>query len=194
MKDLTKPSIYNIGYIGIGEYKTSIDKKYTKAYLKWVGMLARCYNTIYHKTHPTYKDCSVCDEWLNFQNFAKWFNENYNSETMDGFQLDKDVMISNNKIYSPETCCFIPNEINILFIKPKTNKYNLPTGVTKTHNKYTARITYLNKTLHLGSFSNVEEALLKYNTIKKEHSINIVNKYKSLLKPDVYIKIIEKLN
>ena len=187
IKNLLKPSIYNKGFIGNGEYKRNNNKS---AYNKWIGMLSRCYNSNYHLKHPTYKDCEVCEEWLNFQNFAKWFNENY----IEDFHLDKDVLFKNNKIYSPETCCFIPNEINILFIKPKINKYNLPTGVTKVYNKYVARINYFDKTLHLGSFSNVEDALLKYNTIKTERNINTVSKYKDILNPKIYIKLLENLN
>ena len=190
IKNLLKPSIYNKGFIGVGEYKISNNSKSELAYNKWVGMLARCYNPNYHINHPTYKNCEVCEEWLNYQNFAKWFEDNY----IEGFHLDKDLLVKDNKIYSSETCCFIPNEINILFIKPKINKYNLPTGVTKVYNKYVARINYFDKTLHLGSFSNVEDALLKYNTIKTEHNINTVNKYKDILNPKIYIKLLENLN
>lgn len=190
IKNLLKPSIYNKGFIGIGEYKVTENSKRELSYNKWVSMLARCYNTIYHKNHPTYIDCEVCEKWLNYQNFAKWFNENY----IDGFHLDKDVLIKDNKIYSPETCCFIPNEINILFIKPKINKYNLPTGVTKSYNKYIARINYLGKTLFLCSFSNIEDALLKYNNIKKEHNNNTVDKYKNILNEKIYTRLKTLIN
>ena len=189
IKNLLKPSIYNKGFIGIGEYKISNNGKSEIAYKKWVGMLARCYNTIYHLKHPTYISCKVCEEWLNFQNFAKWFENNY----IEGFHLDKDILIKNNKLYSPDTCCFIPNEINILFIKPKTNKYNLPTGITKSHNKYVARINYFDKTLYLGTFSNIDEALLKYKTVKTEHNINTINKYKNLLDPKIYTQLLNNL-
>lgn len=36
-------------------------------------MLQRCYNN----KQLSYFDCEVCDEWLCFQNFAKWYEENY---------------------------------------------------------------------------------------------------------------------
>lgn len=62
------------------------------------------------KNKPTYEGCTVCDEWLYFSNFKKWFDENY----IEGFQLDKDIIIRGNKVYSPQTCCFVPKEINII--------------------------------------------------------------------------------
>jgi hypothetical protein len=54
----------------------------------------------------------VCNEWHNFQNFAEWFCKNYCDASMDKWQLDKDIIVPGNRVYSPETCCFVPNAVN----------------------------------------------------------------------------------
>ena len=33
-------------------------------YKKWKSMLERCYSDKYRERYPTYKSCSVCQEWL----------------------------------------------------------------------------------------------------------------------------------
>ena len=72
-------------------------------------MIIRCYSNNYHQREPSYKECSVCEEWLNFQNFAKWWYINYFEEG----DLDKDLLVKDNKIYSPKYCCILPKQINV---------------------------------------------------------------------------------
>lgn len=74
------------------------------SYSIWKAMLARCYSASHHKRYPTYSNCSVCKEWHLFSNFKKWFDENY----IEGYHLDKDILVQDNKVYSPQTCVFIP--------------------------------------------------------------------------------------
>ena len=79
--------------------------------------------------------CKVCDEWLTYSNFEKWFNKNYK----EGQQLDKDILFEGNKLYSPETCCFVPSDINTMMITRQTKKSCLPTGVSEVKSgKYQA--------------------------------------------------------
>ena len=80
-------------------------------------MLRRCYDEKLHKKYPTYIDCKVCEEWLNFQNFAKWYYNNYYEIENEKICLDKDILHKGNKIYSPDNCVFVPNNINVLFVK-----------------------------------------------------------------------------
>ena len=82
---------------------------------KWGSMLERCYSPIYHEQFPTYKDCIVCEDWLTFSNFRKWME----GRVWKGLHLDKDFLIKDNKVYSPETCVFIESKINTFLNKPK---------------------------------------------------------------------------
>ena len=121
---------YGIGYIGDGKYKSRDEnKKKTKAYNTWSHMLRRCYDPYYLNEHPPYRDCIVCEEWHNFQNFAKWFYENYYECNDEQMQLDKDILIKGNKIYSPNTCILVPKRINSLFTKSDALRGEYPIGV-----------------------------------------------------------------
>jgi hypothetical protein len=128
IKNPLHKSVYDIGFRGVGKYTRTT---HPKIYQTWNSMLERGYDNDYQKRHPTYKNITVYEEWHNFQNFAKWWEENYNSETMQGWNLDKDILVKDNKIYSPETCCFVPQEINLLLTKNNINRGKYPIGVHK---------------------------------------------------------------
>ncbi|NCB78654.1 MAG: hypothetical protein EOM41_01390 [Bacilli bacterium] len=95
-------------------------------YQKWLDMIKRCYRTDKSK-NPTYKDCSVCNEWLTFSNFKKWME----TQDWEGKALDKDLLIYQNKVYSPETCCFVPQEINSFLTKCNKSRGQHPLGVDR---------------------------------------------------------------
>lgn len=118
------------GYIGTGKYKSKINGKNTKAYQCWVDMLRRCYcpRTQAYGGNQVYIGCTVSDDWRNFQNFAKFHEENY----IEGYHLDKDTLVDGNKLYSAETCQFIPPVDNIrAAVVHKEIRYLLsPEGVT----------------------------------------------------------------
>lgn len=117
-------TVCGIGYFGIGKYKSSTKGKLTKSYRAWYAMLSRCYSENAQKIHPSYVDCYVTKEWFNFQVFAKWFDENY----IDGFQLDKDIRVKGNKIYSPEACCFVSQQDNVIEAMAKHYIFISPSG------------------------------------------------------------------
>jgi hypothetical protein len=119
LKELSKGKICGVGYLGEGEYKSRENGSKTRAYSMWYSMIRRCYSYRNEtgKGESSYYNCEVCEEWHNFQNFAKWFNENYYEVHGELMTLDKDILVHNNKIYSPQTCLIVPNSINCLFIK-----------------------------------------------------------------------------
>ena len=180
-----KISVFNNGYLGIGDYNTSVNRKHTIQYTTWKNMLQRCYSESYHLKTPTYKECSVCKEWLNFQNFAKWFDENY----IESFAMDKDILIKNNKIYSPDTCCFIPKEINSVIAGNTNRNKKLPLGVQFRNGKYLTLLTLNYKSKYYGSYVTIEEASNEIIKIKKLHIDNILNKYKNILSKSIINKI-----
>ena len=106
VKDRLLPKVYNVGFLGNGEYSC---KNESTLYSRWKHMLARCYSGKY----PHYEECTVCDRWLNFQNFVKDAKNlpNY-SDNLSGLDLDKDSIVVGNKIYSPATCQFLTRAEN----------------------------------------------------------------------------------
>lgn len=70
-------------------------------------MLAnKCYNgaTQINTASLLMSGCSVCEEWLTFSNFKRWMEQ----QDYEGKALDKDLLVSQNKTYSSETCVFVP--------------------------------------------------------------------------------------
>ena len=179
------PSFYGVGYDGIGLYQTHVDKVKTKHYKYWSAILRRAYSE--NKYH-TYKNVIIYEEWHNFQNFAEWFEENYNPEYMQGWHLDKDILIKGNKVYSPETCAFVPAEINSLIVKANSIRGDYPIGVnySKPNRKYIATYNRENKKIYIGSYNTPEEAFQAYKTEKEKYIKEIADKYKNQITDKVY--------
>lgn len=104
-------AIYNKGYYGVGNYTARINNIKTEQYIKWFSMFDRCYNPDVHDRVPQYINCEVSEEFCNFQNFGMWYDTKIYTCRYK-LELDKDLLVNNNKIYKPSTCCFIPKEIN----------------------------------------------------------------------------------
>lgn len=190
-------TIYNVGYIGVGNYKVSDKRKVTIQYKKWHMMLNRCYEPYELNKYPTYIDVDVCEEWLCFQNFAKWFDENYNEIEGEKMDLDKDILFKGNKVYSPETCCYVPRRINVLIVKRDLDRGGLPLGVSKCEkeNVFRARCCIIDedgkgKTIHLGRFDNEIDAFIAYKTFKEAYIKQIASEYRDKLPERVYNALI----
>lgn len=179
----TYPSLYGVGYLGISRSNLKQGVFYKKCYSVWFSMLRRCYD-IAHDYSPTYENVTVCEEWHNFQNFTKWFEENYNFETMNKWHLDKDIICPECKVYSPETCCFVPQEINSMFAGYKKYRNWLPQGVF-----YHSRDRYFTssfKNKYIGSSYSSEELFNKFKVEKESYIYELTNKYKNVLNENVF--------
>ena len=131
-------------------------------------------------------DCTVDERWHNFQNFAEWYYDNY----IEGYHLDKDILFKGNKIYSPETCCFVPQEINKLFTKRQSKRGDYPIGVISNKKRFISIFTKEKKIFYLGSFATPEEAFIAYKTEKENRIKEIANKWKGLISDKVYQALI----
>lgn len=145
------------------------------SYRVWQSMIQRCYNEKSFIRHPTYANCSVCEEWLTFSNFKKWFGENY----IEGYALDKDILVKGNKVYSPDTCCFVPSEINALLIKNNARRNNLPIGVYERNGKYQSEVCKRRTRVKLGRYDTPEEAFYAYKKAKEAYIKEVANEYYS---------------
>lgn len=177
------------GEIGSGEHQSSIDGVHTHTYKVWNDMIHRCNDTKTQRKQPNYKDCTVCDEWLNFQNFAKWYEENYYEIEGHVMCLDKDILIKGNKIYSPETCCIVPHCINDLFVKSNAirGEYPIGVGLHKHSGRYRAYIKLgTRKVKHIGYYDTISEAFNAYKTYKEDYIKQTADKFKEHLPTKVY--------
>ena len=187
IKNPYHPSVCGKGYLGEGGYSY---KTHPQIYKEWSSMLHRCYDSEVHKTKPTYENCTICEEWYNFQNFAKWYKENYYEIEEQKMCLDKDILKKNNKIYNPQNCIFVPNRINVLFTKSDKARGEYPIGVSfhKKYNKLIVRCNINNKTKHLGMFelNQVNEAFLTYKNFKENYIKQVADEYKDLIPLNLY--------
>lgn len=111
VKNRMMPSVYSVGYLGEGHHKTKDSGKVTPAYNYWKHMLARCYSEVTLRKFPSYRGCTTCPEWHNFQVFADWFEENFPKDGVV-YELDKDIKIQGNREYSPASCLFVTRQEN----------------------------------------------------------------------------------
>ena len=183
------PNVFNYGYLGVGEYNSV---KHERLYYIWRSMLNRVHNYKCQLKQPTYKDVTVCDEWYNFQNFAKWCETQkfYNTKDCKGnhYELDKDILVKGNKQYSPEKCCFVPKRLNSLLLNSKKSRGVYPIGVSyhKATNKFCASFRDGNKQVHLGVFNTPEEAFEVYKLNKEKYVIDVVENMKLDIDVEVY--------
>lgn len=177
--------VCGVAFIGEGEYNS---KFHRKAYLYWKCMIERCYDPYELNKRPTYIDCTVCKEWLNFQNFAKWYEENYYECNEHKMSLDKDILVKGNKIYSPETCIFVPMNINDMFTKSDAKRGEYPIGVSFLRGKLEVQCHDGRKNKYIGLFkiNQVREAWLCYKLNKELVIQSIAEEYKDRIPNKLY--------
>ena len=137
-------------------------------YQTWVNMLERCYSEKYHQKYPTYIGCSVCEEWLLFSNFKRWME----THDWEGKHLDKDLLITGNKVYSPDTCIFVHPKINTFVNNCTSSRGKHLLGATweKSRNKFSVkcRNPFTIMVENLGRYKNELEAHLVWKARKHE--------------------------
>lgn len=192
VKNPYSPTSYNVGIIG-NKYPVSINCKPTKEYTAWQGMLRRCFDKNVKNKYPTYKDVTCCEEWFLFENFYEWLHsqENFNKWYQgERWAVDKDILVKGNKIYSPETCCLVPINVNQLFKKRFGDApicIDLQINISKIENKFQIKYQnpFTNKTEYFTSYNDIESALqtCKTNVVEhefKEYKINKENNIKRI--------------
>ena len=183
VKDLYSPSVYGAGITGT-KYPPTINGVITKEYDLWQSMLQRCYSKNFQKKHQTYEGCEVSDNFKSYEYFYEWCNKQIGfSNDGDGnpFQLDKDLLIKGNKVYSETTCVFLPREINLLLVKREVLRGKHLIGVSWCNTKK-AFVAQVNKNKgkpeHLGLFNTELEAFNAYKKAKEAFVKEQANKWK----------------
>ncbi|MHA3546026.1 hypothetical protein [Yersinia enterocolitica] len=145
----------------------------TTEYIKWSSMLKRCYDTAWiEKYRPTYIGASVSERWLTFSNF---YND-YQTGFFDGAVLDKDILFYGNKHYSPETCVWVPENINLIVVCNPSENHLF--GVTANKNSYSSSITITGETVTLGKFPTELDAHREWQSAKGQHLVAAAEDYR----------------
>ena len=172
---------------GVGIFDGIKGESKTKPHVFWREMLRRCYTDSVKERTPNYKECVVDMYFHKYSHFKDWCNNQVGFD-QDGWQLDKDILVKGNKVYSPETCCFVPKEINCLIIPRKSVRGEYPIGVTfdPKIGKFRSQMNAGGKKRHMGLFVNPEEAFLAYKEAKEAYVKEVANKWKDQIDPRAY--------
>ena len=184
---------YGIGYLGEGKYKVKENGKTTKYFDVWFRMLQRCYDPKYQEKYPTYKGCSVEEHMLNFQNACEFFDSIYYEIPGERMCLDKDILKKGNKTYSRSTCLFVPERINLLFVKSNSRRGKHPIGVNELPSgnyQVNCGKGYNNGT-YLGTYSTEEEAFQVYKQHKEKIMKEVIDSYEGKIPEPFYSKLRE---
>lgn len=192
-------TVFGIGYIGEGKYKTADSNgKHTLYYSRWQAMLNRCYydkNKEYN-INKTYEECFVEDYLLNFQNFCEWLDVQLENCPFDEWYIDKDILEKGNKIYDRKHMILVDKRLNNLFTKSDKARGDYPIGVSPHKRDDILEVwcnTYENgkkKSNYLGRFplNQSYEAFLCYKQFKENYIKQVADEYyfKSLIPYKLY--------
>jgi len=179
--------------VGINDWagNISVDGKDIREYKLWQNMLRRCFTDGFKQSRPTYEGVTCSKEWLSMTKFIEDVSQ-MKGCGFDGWELDKDILQKGNKLYSKDTCCFVPSEINNLLTKRDNCRGEYPVGVCfhKTRGKFMARIRINGKLKFLGYFTTPEEAFFAYKAAKEVQIKVVAQKWKHILDERVYQALI----
>lgn len=179
--------------VGINDFDKPISSngKHIPQYKMWTNMLTRSFDKSFKTKHPSYCNVTCDPSWLYISNFIKDVSEikNFEKGLTEGWCLDKDILFKGNKIYSKDTCCFVPKDVNNIILTNRCRRGDFPIGVSysKHAGKFRAyMINASNTQMHLGYYKDVESAFDAYRKAKTEQIKDIAEKYKNVIDIKVY--------
>lgn len=167
-----KATVQGVGYVG--DTATRSNGKLKTSYRCWYDMLRRVYTDKSSRSHR-YLNVEVCDEWKCFANFEKWYDKNY----VEGFLCDKDLRVPGSNTYSPESCEFVPLEVNSLLGSCNKRRGEYPVGVSCSKNGriFRSGASVNGSFKSLGCYKTPEEAFQAYKEAKEEYVKDVAHKY-----------------
>ncbi|MGL4453116.1 MAG: hypothetical protein ACRCTZ_18295 [Sarcina sp.] len=177
IKDYLYPSLLGHGIIGVGKYSKSNSQQYKI----WSGVINRAFNKKYKSNKKTYNDVCVSGDFLNFQKFAEWFDDN--NWVGEDAQIDKDILIKGNKIYSAGNCIIVDQRINCLFTKCNKSRGDLPIGcsIRKGRNKIFVSLSVhdgeKSRRVYLGTYDDKNDAFKAYKEFKENYIKDVADEY-----------------
>lgn len=185
IKDQTQPTVYGVGVVG-----KNFDKgeSHTLTYNTWNGMLQRCYDLKVKQIRKTYEGCYVDVAFLDYEYFKKWCH-NQTGFGNKGWVLDKDILSNNIKVYSPETCCFIPSEINSMIAGFSSERKKHVGVFENSAGNFYVRSTIDGVKKSLGTFPTQEEAEEVYKVEKTRKILMALDAWKD----ELDVRVVERL-
>jgi hypothetical protein len=160
----------NNGWLRYGP-TTNGSKNQTKAYIVWYNMKRRCYSAACQERQPTYIGCTMSENFSDFQFFAQWCQSQI-GYALQNYHIDKDMLICGNKLYSENTCVFIPASLNKFFNAHAATNTMYPQGVAiAACGKFTATLSIDGKEKHIALCNTPELAFAAYKVAKEAEAL-----------------------
>ena len=149
-----------------------------KSYNVWFSMLRRVHGVKELVSAPTYLGCSVDKRWLKYSEFIRFHDKYY----VEGYALDKDILVPGKKKYGPDTCAYVPTAVNSLLTNRARFRGKYPLGITRVGNRLVVQITG-RATRHVACFAlnEVDAAVACYNQAKAEQVRAVARQYKEVI-------------
>jgi len=175
--------------VGVNDWigDISVGGKLIRKYQLWANMLQRCFSDGLKQKRPTYEGVACSKEWLSMTKFIEDVSQ-MRGYGLSGWQLDKDIIQKGNKLYSKDTCCFVPTEVNLLLTKSDRIRGEYPVGVCfdKHAGKFVAKLAINGKQKNLGRFTTPEEAFQVYKLAKEAYIKVVAQQWQHLLDERVF--------
>lgn len=185
VRDKSLPSNQGIGIVG-NKYPTIINGKECHEYNTWSGIIRRCYDDRHSLKSASYKDCTVSENFKSYEYFYEWCQKQIGFGNY-GWQIDKDLLIKGNRVYSEDTCVFVPAEINIALINRKKDRGNYPLGVNRRENgRFQSSVYMLGARKYLGTYDTPEDAFMVYKQAKEQYLQHLAYKWELYIDPRAF--------
>ena len=159
-------------------YRANGEQHFTRSYKAWLDMRYRCkHDGKWQAKYPTYKGCHNSQLFDSPQGFIEWSTRQPGGG-VTGFQLDKDLLLKGNKLYSEDVCVYLPQALNKFLTDKQSVRGIYPRGVhfNKHVGKLCAKVSVMGESVHLGYFGNTEEAFAAYKSAKEREARNWANR------------------
>lgn len=185
IKDRLAPSVYGIGVVG-EDVRSDKEGVAERPYTVWRGMLQRCYGETTQLKQPTYAGCTVEKSFLYYPTFKAWLIK---QPYYDSLELDKDLLVKGNKVYSPDTCTMLPDEINSALAS--ISQYGCCSLIrySRRTNCYELDLTHIQQGLE-ELYNTYKEAFSAYKVFKENQLQVLAEKWKNYISPEAYRALI----
>jgi len=183
--------VFGLG-LNNGRYLSVLEKTMLCEYKTWRNMILRCTDKWQIK-YPTYKGVTCSENFKNYEYFYEWCQTQVGFKNKDEhdryWHLDKDLLVKGNKLYSEDTCVFVPSRINSLLNKLVKSRGEYPIGVCFCNTK---RAFFAScglgdgRSKNLGLHCTSELAFQAYKLFKEDLIKQVAKDYKPQLDPRAY--------
>jgi len=140
---------------------------------KWKHIKYRCeVGGRYQQKRPTYKGCTMSENFKDFQFFANWHTTQV-GYGLEGYDIDKDILGNGKKVYSEGVCVLVPNALNKFLVASDAKRGAWPQGVhLHKDGKFMVQAGVNGVQSYFGLYDTPQQAAAVYKKVKEGEARN----------------------